>query len=120
MPFGLSGASQSFQRFINTALRNITVTLPNGEEKEVTVFTYIDDILLASSNHATHMLELRAVFQRLTDFGLRISPLKCEFGALSMEFLGHLINGDGIAPLPEKVVAMRNYEMNSDVNELRR
>ena len=51
MPFGLS-ASQSFQRFIDSALHNITITLPNGEEKEVSVFADIDDILLASSNHA--------------------------------------------------------------------
>ena len=74
MPFCLSGASQSFQRFIDTALHGITITLPNEQEKEVSVFAYIDDILLASSNHVIHMLELRAVFQRLTDFALRISP----------------------------------------------
>ena len=77
-------------------------------------------ILLESSNHEVHMLELRAVFQRLTDFGLRISPLKCEFGALSMEFLGHLINKDGIAPLPEKVTVMRSYETPRTAKELRR
>ena len=65
MPFGLSGASQSFQRFIDTALSGITVTLPNGQEHEVGVFACIDYILLASSNHDIHMLELHAVFQRL-------------------------------------------------------
>ena len=37
-----------------------------------------------------------------------------------MEFLGHLINKDGIAPLPEKVVAMRSYETPATGNELRR
>ena len=47
MPFGLSGASQSFQRFIDTVLRNITITLPNGQVEEVSVLAYIDDILLA-------------------------------------------------------------------------
>ena len=78
----------------------MTITLPNGQKQDVSVFANIDDILLTSSNHEIHMLELQAVFRYLTDFGLRISPLKCEFGALSMEFLGHLINKDGIAPLP--------------------
>ena len=120
MPFGLSGASQPFQRFIDTALHNITIRLPNGQDRDVCVFAYIDNILLTSSNHKTHMLELCAVFQRLTDFGLRISPLKCEFGATSMEFLGHLINQDGIAPLPEKVAAMRSYETPRMTKELRR
>ena len=65
------------------------------------------------------MLELRAVFQRLTDFGLRISPLKCKFGATSMEYLGHLIDKDCIAPLPEKVAAMRSYETPTTAKELR-
>ena len=74
MPFGLSGASQSFQCFIDTALRGITITLPNGQEHEVSVFAYIDDMLLASSNHDMHMLELHAVFQRLSNLGLCISP----------------------------------------------
>ena len=31
MPFGLSGASQPFQQFIDTALRGITITLPNRQ-----------------------------------------------------------------------------------------
>ena len=65
------------------------------------------------------MLELRAVFQRLTDFGLRISPLKCEFGALSMEFVGHLINKDSIGPLPEKIAPMRSYKTPRRAKELR-
>ena len=37
-----------------------------------------------------------------------------------MEFLWHLINKDGIAPLPEKVATMRSYEMPRTAKELRR
>ena len=37
-----------------------------------------------------------------------------------MEFLGHLINKNGIAPLPEKVDAMRSYEKPRTAKELRR
>ena len=37
-----------------------------------------------------------------------------------MEFLGHLINKNGIAPLPEKVGAMRSYEKPRTAKELRR
>ena len=67
-----------------------------------------------------HMLELHAVFQCLTDYSLRISPLKCDFGVTSMEFLRHLINKDGIALLHEKVAAMRGYETPRTAKELRR
>ena len=37
-----------------------------------------------------------------------------------MEFLRHLINQDGTAPLPEKVAAPRSYEMPRTSKELRR
>ena len=76
MPFGLSGASQSFQWFIDTALRDITITLHNGQKQDVSVFAYIDDILLASSNLEIHMLELHAVFQAPHGFRLQDKPPK--------------------------------------------
>ena len=120
MSFGLSGASQLFQQLIDTALQDIKIRLPNGHEKDISVFAYINDILLASSSHENHFLELGAVFQCLTDYGLRISPIKCEFGACSMEFLRHLIDENGIASLPEKVAAMRSYETPTTAKELRR
>ena len=37
-----------------------------------------------------------------------------------MEFLRHLINNVGIAPLPEKVAAMRSYETPQTAKEQRR
>ena len=58
----------------------MTVTYPNGITKEITVFAYVNDILLASDNEESHLVELKALFTQLTDYGLRISPLKCEFG----------------------------------------
>ena len=76
MLFGLSGASKSFQHFIDTALRYITVTYPNGIIKEFTVFAYVDDIMIQSDNEESHIVELKALFTRLTGNGLRISPLK--------------------------------------------
>ena len=93
--------------------------MPDGKEKGVSTFAYIDDILLASTDSETHLLEFHAPFQHLTDYGLLISPLKCEFGATSMEFLGHLINQDGIAPLPEKVEVIRGYQLPETAKELR-
>ena len=120
MPFGLSGASQTFQRFIDTVLRDLYITLPGGKRHQITVFAYIDDILLASNNSQLHLLELEALFQRLTNYGLRINALKCDFGTSSMEFLGHLISQEGIAPLPDKVAAMHSFQQPSDAKDLRR
>ena len=38
-------------------LRNITVTYPNLITKEITVFAYVDDILLANDNEESHLVE---------------------------------------------------------------
>lgn len=54
MSFGLCGAAQSFQRFIDSVLRNLTVNTGTSERK-VTFFSYVDDILVASKNEKDHM-----------------------------------------------------------------
>ncbi|XP_076045662.1 uncharacterized protein LOC143027901 [Oratosquilla oratoria] len=43
-------------------------------------FTYIDDVLFASPDEATHRDHLKYVFTRLQDYGIHISFDKSEFG----------------------------------------
>ena len=75
--------------------------------------------MLASNNEESHLVKLKALFTRLTDYGLRISSLKCEYGKQSLKFPGHQINIDGIEPLPEKNAAMRNYGKPKNAKGLR-
>lgn len=82
------------------------MTYSNGSTAETTLFAYIDDILLASNSEEDHHIELKALFTRLAGHGLRINLLKCEFGQNSLEFLGHFINVNSEASLPEKVATM--------------
>ena len=46
--------------------------------------------------------QLRLVFERLSHHGVITNPQKCVVGASSVHFLGHLVDGDGIHPLPSK------------------
>ena len=73
MNYGLSTAAQSFQRFIDTILRNLK---SKGSNKDVIMFTYIDDILIASNDVESHKNDLFALFERLNDFNMKINPLK--------------------------------------------
>ena len=109
MPFGLRNAAQTFQRFIDHVFRDFDF-----------VFSYIDDILVASNDASEHMSHLRMVFERLTEYGLTISPTKCVFGAASLEFLGHHIDADGIKPLASKVRAIVDYPLPQSLKSLRR
>ena len=54
MPFGLRNSAQTFQRFINEVFNGLNF-----------VFTYVDDILIASKDEKEHIIHLRQVFERL-------------------------------------------------------
>ena len=109
MPFGLCNAAQTFQRFIDQALRGL-----EG------VYTYIDDILVASPSLSVHHDHLRALFIRLQEHNITVNPDKCVFGVTEVEFLGHRVTQEGISPLPERVDAIRQFPMPKSVPDIRR
>ena len=98
MPFGVRNAAQTFQRLMDSALREMPF-----------VFVYLDDILVASSSEKEHQGHLRDLFMRLDQHGLIVNPAKCLFGLSSIHFLEHLINKDGAAPLSSKVEAISAF-----------
>lgn len=108
-PFGLCNAAQTQQRLINEVLQGLPF-----------VFSYIDDIAIASENIEEHREHLKIVFQRLRDYGLSINVSKCVFGKSEVKFLGHQITVDGIQPLPEKVKVIQDYNQPTTAAELKR
>jgi len=118
-PFGLRGAPQSFQRFINNVLDDITVSLPGQSTRKVTLFVYLDDILIASTSKEEHFHDLRAVFKRLAEYGLVINKDKSTFFCDKLNFLGHTITKDGIIPKQEKVEAICGFAKPRNYQQLR-
>ena len=116
MPFGLCNAAQTFQRFIDTILRNLN----NQDEENVTIFAYVDDLIIASNNPESHLKDLEAVFERLSKYNLKINVLKSEFFKNSIEYLGHQVTPDGINPLPSKVEAITDFPLPQTYRQLRR
>lgn len=108
MPFGLRNAAQTFQRFIDEALRGLPFC-----------FAYLDDLLIASADAEQHKTHLRQLFERLADYGIVINPSKCEFGVPELDFLGHRVTSKGIRPLDAKVQVIRNFPRPSTKRKLR-
>ena len=108
-PFGLKNAGQDFQRLMDQILGDIPHT-----------FVYLDDILIASATKEEHLEDLERVFKVLEENGLVVNRKKCILGASSVEFLGHLVDANGIQPLPEKVEAIRKTSPPTSIKELRR
>ena len=97
MPFRLRNAAQTFQRFLDQVLHGLEF-----------VYIYIDDVLCASTSPEQHRQHLQQILERFQQYGIVINPLKCVFGVTELEFLGHKVTKDGVAPLPSKVQAVQN------------
>ena len=108
MPFGLRNAAQTFQRFIDEVLRGLHF-----------VYAYIDDLLVASDTAEEHEQHLEILFSRLSQYGVIINPIKCEFGVSSLTFLGHVINAHGIKPLADKVSVIQDFPVPDSLRKLR-
>ena len=108
-PFGLKNAGQDFQRLMDEILGD----LPR-------VYVYIDDILVASESMEQHLQDLESVFKTLSANGLVVQRSKCVLGVSSLEFLGYHVDTTGIAPLPDRVAAIRETTPPTTVKELQR
>jgi hypothetical protein len=85
------------------------------------VRVYIDDLLILSkgSFEEDHLSKLREVMTRLRDAGLRVNAAKSYFGEAEIEYLGYVLNRNGIKPQPEKVSAILALKPPTSVKSLR-
>ena len=90
-PFGLAQAPAYFPRLIHEVLSGFNFA-----------FGYLDDILVFSPDMATHLQHLRGLFDRLRAADLKLKEIKCSFLKKHMQYLGHIVSGEGIMPLLEK------------------
>ena len=69
----------------------------------LTVFAYLDDVLILSPDHGTHFIHLRRLLERFSQYSLTINLDKCKFSVSSLDYLGHHIDATGIKPIAHKV-----------------
>ncbi|GJR51070.1 putative reverse transcriptase domain-containing protein [Tanacetum coccineum] len=69
-----------------------------------------DDILIYSKTQEEHEIHLGLVLEILKKEKLYAKFSKCEFWLQEVQFLGHVINGDGIHIDPSKIKAVKNWE----------
>ena len=73
---------------------------------------------MASKDAEEHQRHLRQLFQRLQEHGLVINVAKCQFGRITLDFLGHCITAHGVSSLPNKVEAICQFKQPVTVNGL--
>uniref|UniRef100_A0A914Y9W7 RNA-directed DNA polymerase n=1 Tax=Panagrolaimus superbus TaxID=310955 RepID=A0A914Y9W7_9BILA len=80
---------------------------------------YLDDILVGLKSDAQHRDHIKAVLRKIDEWGFRLGLKKCKFFKSSVQFLGRLIDADGIHPDPAKIAAIQAMPAPKDVSSLR-
>ena len=110
LPFGLSNAPAVFQRLMNMVMQGLTWEA---------CLVFLDDIIVISSTFEQHLDRLSAVFGRLGSANLKLKPSKCKLFQLKVKFLGSVVSAKGIEPDPDKLAAISDWPVPSNLTELR-
>lgn len=108
LAFGVSSAPAIFQRVMEGLLKGVPK-----------VSIYLDDILVTGDTEEEHLRNLEEVLQRLRAAGMKLKREKCSFMMPQVEYLGHVINKDGLQPSESKVRAITEAPVPRNTTELR-
>ena len=97
MPQGLWNAPATFQRAMYYILSDLKLSC---------VLVYLDNINVFSRAFDKHLTHLEQVFAQLIDNNLKLKPSKFQFFKSQIDYLGFVIDQNGLRPQPPKVEAI--------------
>jgi hypothetical protein len=109
MPFGLTNAPATFQAYINDVLK---------KQLDHFVVVYLDDILIYSKNYKEHLQHVKVVLKQLREAKIQLKLSKCVFHAKEVEFLGFIVNKDGVKMDGNKVRSVLEWKSPRTVKEI--
>ena len=89
MLYGLCNAPAMFQRLMQNCLGELNLTY---------ALMYLDDVIIYSCTEEEHLTQLRAMFERFRESGLKLKPSKCNFFHTDINYLCHTVSAKGMEP----------------------
>ncbi|GJT67626.1 putative reverse transcriptase domain-containing protein [Tanacetum coccineum] len=109
MPFGLTNAPAVFIDLMNRVCKPYL-------DKFMIIF--IDDILIYSKNKQEHEEHLKLILEFLKKEQLYAKFSKCKFWIPKVQFLGHVIDNQGIHVDPAKIESVKDWASTKSATEI--
>ena len=109
MPFGLCNAPATFQRLMDLVLAGLQWSH---------CLVYLDDVIILGRTFLDHLNNLRDIFKRIQDAGLKLKLPKCSFLKKKVEYLGHIVSEDGVLVDPKKIEKVSTWPTPSSTKEV--
>lgn len=106
--FGIVCAPEMFQKIMEQVLVGCDGCL-----------NYIDDIIIYGETREQLKERTEKVLKRLSEYHVELNTDKCIYEVNELTFLGHKLSANGIAAMPDKVEAIRNFRQPTSAEETR-
>ncbi|GKC72192.1 putative reverse transcriptase domain-containing protein [Tanacetum coccineum] len=110
IPFGLTNAPTVFMDLMNQVCKSYLDRF---------VIVFIDDILIYSMSRKEHEGHLKLNLKLLKEEELYAKFSKCDFRLLKVQFLGHVIDSEGIHVDPAKIELIKDWASPKTPTEIR-
>ncbi|CAI6345109.1 unnamed protein product [Macrosiphum euphorbiae] len=110
IPQGFKNSAPIFQRIINNVFSDYLYR---------TMIAYLDDICCFGTNFEEALTNLKDIFSRLEEAGLKLKTNKCNFFSSNIELLGHSVSNIGIKPLEKNIKAITSFPIPNKIKDVR-
>ena len=110
MPMGLKISTDVFQRKLGRLFQDFPFVL-----------VYLDDLLIITKGtYEKHLQAVEIVLKKLRDSGMQLNIEKSFFATQEVDYLGYVINRQGIKPQGSKVEVIAGMTKPQPVTQMRR